>query len=783
MYVHTDRSLFAKDKVAWRLLLALTISLHEKQISAAESNVFLKGGSTVATEDLPKNAFSSWLPDASFANAFALSQSVDFYKDVLQVISGNEKAFRHWYEKSAPEECEIPVFDARAENFDNKSFLRLLFVRCIRPDRVIISVDQFVEAALGEDFVKPLTHQISDVVDSKKIKILVLTPGADPTEDIRTIAKRAGLELVAVSMGEGQAVEGRKAIRRAMTTGNWALLSNGHLGLDFISELEAFVKKLSDEITVADSFRLWITSEPSQKFPISLLQAADKITVEAPTGLRANLHTIYNTIITKERLDRVDRQEWKDAAYTISWLHAVVLERRKFGPIGFAIPYSFSPSDLEMCLNVIEKHMYMSPVTPWETLKYQIASVQYGGKVTDGYDGRLMRAIGERLLTSEVVTGKTPLVPQMKFVVPKCDNIEGYRTKIDALPSHAPPPTFGLHNNADLVYGTSKSGLLLQTIRDLQPKDTTTSDEASPEQIVVATCERLLNLMPNIDKLKEEIVRERIRTRPREEIESMYGKAAGKIDGFSVPLNIFLFQECVLLERTMRLVESTLKSLLMAIEGTVVMTSQLAQAFEDISVGDVVRFWYIDAAGMQIAWRATSLNSWFKGVIDRYGQLTSWLYEGRPTSFWLTGFYNPQGFCTATLQEITRKHKAERWALDDVALCAEVTEIEDPRNVKQAPDEGVYIRGLFIEGACWDSKNKTITEARPRELFPALPVIHLSATTRAKLKLRSTRYECPVYTSPKRTDLSFVTAIHLPTTTRSPAHWIERGVAILCSTE
>ena len=40
-----------------------------------------------------------------------------------------------------------------------------------------------------------------------------------------------------------------------------------------------------------DNFRLWITAEPHEAFPIGLLQAGIKISNEAPVGMKAGLRT------------------------------------------------------------------------------------------------------------------------------------------------------------------------------------------------------------------------------------------------------------------------------------------------------------------------------------------------------------------------------------------------------------------------------------------------------------------------------------------------------------
>ena len=97
------------------------------------------------------------------------------------------------------------------------------------------------------------------------------------------------------------------------------------------------------------------------------------------------------------------------------------------------------------------------------------------------------------------------------------------------------------------------------------------------------------------------------------------------------------------------------------------MTEKLVAAIDRIYDVRVPREWQFDATGVEISWLTPSLGGWVKGLIDRHYQLSNWLNrinQARPPSFWLTGFYNPQGFLTAVLQEVTRQHSDQRWSLD-----------------------------------------------------------------------------------------------------------------------
>lgn len=90
-------------------------------------------------------------------------------------------------------------------------------------------------------------------------------------------------------------------------------------------------------------------------------------------------------------------------------------------------------------------------------------------------------------------------------------------------------------------------------------------------------------------------------------------------------------------------------------------------------------------AGDELSWLAPNLGVWYGGLLLRDAQFRAWLGTGRPNSFWMAGFFNPQGFITAVQQEITRAHKNDNWALDSVMLHSEVTDISNIDNIKHHP--------------------------------------------------------------------------------------------------
>jgi dynein heavy chain len=99
----------------------------------------------------------------------------------------------------------------------------------------------------------------------------------------------------------------------------------------------------------------YITAEPHPEFPIGLLQMSIKLTNEAPVGMRAGLRNSY-AWVNQDMLDAVSRYEWRQMLFVMCYMHSIVQERRKFGPIGWNIRYEFNQSDLSACVQFLQNH-------------------------------------------------------------------------------------------------------------------------------------------------------------------------------------------------------------------------------------------------------------------------------------------------------------------------------------------------------------------------------------------------------------------------------------------
>lgn len=74
------------------------------------------------------------------------------------------------------------------------------------------------------------------------------------------------------------------------------------------------------------------------------------MTLEPPKGLKSNLVRTYNRFTDTYINDSSKPDEWRRLVFGLCLFHAVIQDRRKFGPLGWNIRYDFTDGDLSVSL-------------------------------------------------------------------------------------------------------------------------------------------------------------------------------------------------------------------------------------------------------------------------------------------------------------------------------------------------------------------------------------------------------------------------------------------------
>jgi dynein heavy chain, axonemal len=694
VYRYINRGLYEVDKLTFIILTLMKIMVQAGTLTATDVNLYLRGGAALDSASERKCPIG-WMPAPVWLNVLQLSKDLIFFRTLPDTIARNEAIWKRWYEEAEAEVTPIPDLEPDLDQDEKLGpWLRLLAVRSLRPDRTILATKNFInkaETIMGPDYTEPVTDTVENVYDQMVERVPViylLSVGADPTDAIETLAKKKKQTVQAVSLGEGQEVYAKKAITNGLLNGTWVLLQNCELGLDLMFKMEGLLKVwFADDAEITDGFRLFFTAAPHPEFPLGLLQMFTKVTNEPPTGLRAGLLRSYTVVVDQDRLDRVETSQWRQLVWCLCFTHSIVQERRKFGALGWCIPYEYNQGDLNSCLMFLEKHLYSGALS-WPTLQYIVAEAQYGGKITDDLDRILFNTYADAWIQPNALSGgfkynpSQPLAPipnNFEYRNPDFTDVNKYREYAQQFPDIDSPEIFGLHPNADLTFRVKEVKAMMKTLTQTQPKQGGGGGGKSREEIVNEKAADLASKMP-ADFVVDE-----------------YEYQIKKLGGLGVPLNIFLYQEVQRLQKVIKRTREDLQSLQLAIKGEVVMTNALQNALNDIYDAKVPTTWAVTPGGDEFSWISPTLGLWFTILLERDAQNRTWLTKGRPPSYWLTGFSNPQGFLTSMKQEVARGHRSEQWALDDMEYVSTVTEHEHLNALgKKGPDEGVYGKFLFL---------------------------------------------------------------------------------------
>lgn len=211
---------------------------------------------------------------------------------------------------------------------------------------------------------------------------------------------------------------------------------------------------------------------------------------------------------------------------------------------------------------------------------------------------------------------------------------------INKMPANDGPPIFGLHPNADLTFRLQESNAMINVLLDNMPQDAGAGGGMSREDIVKEKIEKELLPMLPVDFIMIDVV---------DKLKNLKGpRGLGESGQYNlIPLNIFLYQELQRFQSILTIVRRTMVDMIDAIDGSIIMTPEIVDSINAVFDFRVPRKWQYDPTGAEISWMTMQLAGWIKGLMDRHFQLSNWIFKERPPSFWLTGFFNPQGFLTS----------------------------------------------------------------------------------------------------------------------------------------
>jgi len=295
---------------------------------------------------------------------------------------------------------------------------------------------------------------------------------------------------------------------------------------------------------------------------------------------------------------------------------------------------------------------------PYVTLRFLISEINYGGRVTDDKDVRLITSLLSKYFAAEALDESYKFSPSGIYYAPPSGTLDNVREYINNLPLEDDPEVFGLHPNANIIFQQKTVSEFLSTLSSVNPKVSEKGGGGvSNNDVALAMAIEIQNQLTDyITYKKTEDMR---------------------------PLDVFRSQEVDRFNILIKVMKKSLKDLQDAINGYVVMSFQLERVYSAFLDKKVPELWS-DHAYPSLK----PLSSWVKDLVQRLEFMQSWVKE-EPQSYWVPAFFFPQGFMTSVLQTYARNPENPT-PIDVLVFRTEVRKFYKD-NIQDVPKDGKNI--------------------------------------------------------------------------------------------
>ncbi|TRY53342.1 Dynein heavy chain [Cryptosporidium tyzzeri] len=405
-------------------------------------------------------------------------------------------------------------FNEKREILKNfkKGVLKCLLLKIIRPDRIVTLFNKLISDTLGSEFsnISEFSKDLLKEIVLKQITeitpiLFVTSPGFDASLVVSQLANEQNSNLLSIAIGSAESLEkAESSIKTAMRKGTWVMLKNVHLSSGNLDYLEQLLQNRQNRPN--KGFRLFLATElpkkilnPSHKDSVigasfntsdsssgslsplgisfNLIRISMTIVLESPVGLKAALQRASE--ITIKTVD--DSQSSSTIRiklyFLLAFLHSVILERKRYTPLGWTKFYDFSEADLQCCINIVNQWTITNisgdpEQIPWEAVRKLVLQVAYGGRLDNIVDKQILYILIDEILSSKSFEDGSELIsctsewnklyrndqikPNILLAPDTSKKVENYLDWVEKLSSTNWPTWLGLSPLAENVISAQK---------------------------------------------------------------------------------------------------------------------------------------------------------------------------------------------------------------------------------------------------------------------------------------------------------------------------------------
>ncbi|KAJ6638438.1 Dynein axonemal heavy chain 6, partial [Pseudolycoriella hygida] len=783
-YLNISRGLFERHNLIFSFMLAIATEKQEKRVTDLELQYLLQA--SIGNVDNKVKLQNSNVSERVWNCCLYLQNEFHSFKGLcndltknIQIQIGDYSNTFSFNENS----------DEKEDSWNRKlnQIQKLMIIKTFAPDQLVLAVTYYVKEILGENFIEAIPCTLTDLykdTSSKFPLIFILSAGSDPMASLQKFAKQMNYleKFHTLSLGQGQGPAAEKLIETGCKFGTWVFLQNCHLATSFMPQMDIILRRIAlGEVKTHDDFRIYLSSMPTNAFPVNVLQNAIKVTSEPPKGVKSNLIRGVSELNPDYFEHHILQKEWRALVFGVVMFHSIILERRKFGPLGWNILYEFTDSDRECALKILDVYCKREKreKIPWKALEYINSQITWGGRVTDFWDQRCLTVILNHFCSENTAKKNYIYSKSGVYACPEGKTVEAFKSYVYQLPATDDPDVFGMHENANLIFRINESKFFMDTMNTVQGKSRqseTSASDCSDDDIV----------LDSVARISENVA-------AKISLENPYPILIREDNkGRVPPLTTVLFQEVDRYNKLLCIIHNSLDILRKGIKGLIVMSVEYERIYKSLLNNEVPQLWSLNG------FKSTkSLGCWVQDLLLRIDFIQVWVDEGQPKSSWLSGLFFPQSFLSGVLQTFARK---KMLPIDGLSMDFEVlpqtvcqSEVYNLRkNGKKVadlykniiePDIGIVIHGLLIEAGRWDPSKGGLCDANYGELLPSLPVLWLKPCTSVEI---GSRYQAPLYKTQQRAGIlsttgasdNFILSVLLESNL-PPEFWIMRGTALV----